>query len=908
MAYLCIALILLATVCAAAPAPKPFAVALHVREDAGVARTNEPLASGIPLPQGAVRNPAEVRVYGATGKPVPCQAHQLGLSWPDGSLRWVLVQLQASVAAGKEGVYTLKSEPGKPAVLPPERVSVKEAGDMVEVTTGPLRFAVSRSDFRLPDVLAVRTGPAGKQTFASVLDRASLTLRADREAMTPEEFKATGRNPKDLWSFGVADTGEVKWGKLQQGPDGKGIDFSAMLCGPVNIAIEERGPLRAVLRVERAAEKKEGEVGFVVRLYAYAGKPYVRVEYTLESYEQFTLVQAEGSRQAICNSKHVREFVLRLKPSSQVNGVAFGVNQEQGSGGPIGIRQLEPGTDLPGGEHAPGWMTATLSGHTLSLANKWFWEVAPRAIGWDQKAGELTLELHPADAPGPGYPLAAGRVKTYEFLLGVDVPGEQLSAMARNELRAYPDPEYVTGTGATHRFVPLTDARFSRYADYVRKTRELAAKVRLYGDVDFGDQIGWNAGERWNGYHGGTHEWFTYYLASGEPELFRIAEQETWHSLDVDTQHWGFLPGCHEAEYARKHDHVCAAEYQGGIKVWCFGETDYYLLTGKRRVLESLRRTASFLLNCGGVANKVYTTERATSLPFLHLAYLYEALGDEAVLAAAFPGAMKSGAGRYRNDSIGPEASAPYLATLQDISRHFNEVYDQHKHTHSSFLASYPGEAFHRYYLLTGDPAGKDGVIKAAKYLYQDLAMPSGIIKYAGGAPWSEDSPWMPWWDGVDAPAALAWMVSGDQRYLDWGKAPVDWVLNYRGHAYSSGPWSFQGAMGFGGTLSTYLWAMREAGLTQADLVKQRTDLDLDAAVKTYQARCNEWRDRAMGNTPYSGLYCRLAAETGRVLIDQGRYDEAIAWLDPWKTAAYGVYINWALRRAHALKEGTEQP
>jgi hypothetical protein len=889
---------------------KPFSVALHVREDAGVARTNEPLASGIPLPRGAVCDPGDLRLYGATGKAVPCQAHQLGLCWPDGSLRWVLVQFQASVAAGSDAVYTLKSAPGKRLLPPAERVTVRDTEDAVEVTTGPLRFSVSRSDFRLPNMLAVRTGSAAKPRYAPVLDHASLTLRADREAMTPEEFKATGRDPKDLWQFGLADTGTVKWGKLQQGPDGKGIDYGAMLGGPVNITVEESGPLRAVLRIERAAPKLEGEVGFVVRLCAFAAKPYVRVEYALESYEQFALVQAEGYRQAICNSKHVREFVLRLKPAAQIGGVVFGVSKEHASGGPAGHRQLEPGTDLPGGEHAPGWMTVTCGRHALSLANKWFWEVSPRALSVADtvEGGEIRLELHPADAPGPGYPLAAGRVKTYEFLLGVDTPGDRLSALARNELRAFPDPEYVTGTGATHRFVPLTDGRFSKYAGYVRKTREMAAKARQYGDVDFGDQIGWNEDERWNGYHGATHEWFVYYLASGDPELFRIAEQETWHALDVDTQHWGFLPGCMEAEYARKHDHVCAAEYQGGIKVWCFGETDYYFLTGKRRVLESLERTANFLLDCGGVANHVYVPERATSLPFLHMAYLYEALGDEAALAEAYPKAMKAGAGRFRLDSIGPQASRPYLDTMREITTYFNGVYDRKEHAPSSFLASYPAEALHRYYLLTGDPAAAEGVLKAANYLYHDLVMPTGAIMCAGGAPWSEDSPWLPWADGVDAPAALAYLVSGDKQCLDWGKASADWVLNYRGYAYSSGPWRFMGAMGFGGTLSTYLWAMREAGMTEADLVKPRTDLDLDKAIKICQDRCNEWRDRSMGNTPYSGLYCRLAAEIGRVLINQGRIDDAIAWLDPWKTAAYGVYVDQALARATALKEGTAEP
>ncbi|HJN18024.1 MAG TPA: hypothetical protein QGH10_21170, partial [Armatimonadota bacterium] len=533
-----------------------------------------------------------------------------------------------------------------------------------------------------------------------VLAGARLELVADREHMTLDEFKVTGRDAADLASYGMADTGEVAWERIQ-----RGIDYSSFLSGPVNITVEERGPVRAVLRVERAAEKTEGDVGFVARIYAYAGKKYLRVEFTLESYEQFIPVPAEPSYQAICNSKHIREFSYRLRLYESADAIKFGGSdgalQAEARAG-LALQQLEPGAfsvrDAAGAviaeaDRAPGWMTADFGSHSVGLATKWFWETAPKVLGYDAGAGEMSLELWPEDAPGSGYPIPAGRVKTYEFMLGVDTPGPELSAIARAELRAYPDPEYVTSTGATHRFVPLADRRFSKQADYVRNTRDQAEAARLYGDIDFGDQIGWNADERWNGYHGTTHEWFVFYLASGEPELFRIAEQETWHSIDVDTQHWGYMPGCREAEYARKHDHVCPRPIQGGIKVWSFGEVDYYFLTGRRRVLESIKRNAQFLLNCGGVVNHVFTPERATSLPFLHLAYIYEAIGDEAALAEAYPGAMEPGAGARRNDSIGAEESAAYLGTLKEISDHFNGVYDRGEHIQSSFLASYPAEA-----------------------------------------------------------------------------------------------------------------------------------------------------------------------------------------------------------------------
>jgi tetratricopeptide (TPR) repeat protein len=159
----------------------------------------------------------------------------------------------------------------------------------------------------------------------------------------------------------------------------------------------------------------------------------------------------------------------------------------------------------------------------------------------------------------------------------------------------------------------------------------------------------------------------------------------------------------------------------------------------------------------------------------------------------------------------------------------------------------------------------------------------------------------MPWWDGVEAPAALAYLVSGDTKYLDYGKAPVDWILNIRGVAYSSG-FAWAGAMGFGGTLSTYLWALREAGGTQADLGRMRQDVDYEKALSQIMSLAMSKFDAASINGPDSGPFCRLAAEAGRVLVNLGRYDEAIQWLEKWQGKPYSMYVDWTLAHARTAK------
>lgn len=900
-------LMLMPCIGAPASARAGFEVPLFVKEDEGVSRVAEPVAGGIPFPQGKVFNPNHLRLYGASKKAVPCQAHQLGICWPDGSLRWALVQFQASVGANKTATYNLRAEPSSPAPKPSSPVQVKDLGDVVQVSTRPMEFTVSRKDFRLPNTMKV--------DGVSVLNNtARIEMVADHEHMTKEEFDATGRDPKDLETFGLADTGKIKWDKIE-----RGIDYSDRFTGPVDIQVEESGPLRAVLRIEKPGEKKAGDLGFVARLYAYAGKKLLRVELSVVNYDEFPAVPLKPGQQgwamSISNTKHVRRYSYNLTPQlgklTAIDvGVGEGTKDSEGSQSLTLTQQSQDAATMSRAGNkeelkgsSPGWIQLTGVKHSVALAGKYFSEVYPKALAYDASTGQLRFDFWPADAPGTGYPLAPGRMRTYEFLLGFDTPGAELSAMARAEVRPYPDPDYVANSGATHRFVPTTDQRFSKFASYVQRSYDAGLKNRLYGDIDYGDQIGWNADQRWNGYHGVTHEWFMFYLASGDPRYYRFAEADVWHSMDIDTFHWGPQRGLREAEYARKQDHICTSPIQGGIKVWNFGETDYYFLTGKRRVLENLRQNAHALLNCGGVVGGM-TPERATSLPFLHLDYMYLALGSEEALAEKYPKAMHSAQDYpYRRDSIGVEESKPYLAKLKEMNDHFTGVYDRGEHMKCAFLASYPAEAYHRFYELTGDETAKEGLLKANDFLYNKLCLSTGALMYAGGAPWDALSIYMPWYDGVEAPSAMSYMVTKDKKYLDYGKAPVDYVLNIRGLAYSSGPWSFQGAMGFGGTLSTYLWAMRQAGMTQADLGKMRKDLDYDKALKDDMALCMSNFDAASKNSGESGTFCRLAAEVGRVLINLGRTDEAIEWLTKWQGKPYSVYVDWTLAYAKEVKE-----
>ena len=61
----------------------------------GRARTCEPITVGVPMPRGLVTEPRRIALVDGDGKPVPLQALPTE-RWPDGSIRWALLDFQAN--------------------------------------------------------------------------------------------------------------------------------------------------------------------------------------------------------------------------------------------------------------------------------------------------------------------------------------------------------------------------------------------------------------------------------------------------------------------------------------------------------------------------------------------------------------------------------------------------------------------------------------------------------------------------------------------------------------------------------------------------------------------------------------------------------------------------------------------
>ena len=198
----------------------------------GINRKREPVTVGLPFPAGMVgiRNGSpQLAVDGSR----EYQFRTLK-KWPDGSAKWVLVDFQADVKAGRiNDIFKMVSgngtTPGKLA---------EDKRDMILIDTGAMQVEVNKKGFNLFNQVIV----AGKEIVVKGASR-GIVLQGEDETLY------MGAGDHEAW-----------------------------------VIIEENGPIRAVVRADGAHVGNGSRMlDYTVRMHFYKGKSRVRVFYTLRN-------------------------------------------------------------------------------------------------------------------------------------------------------------------------------------------------------------------------------------------------------------------------------------------------------------------------------------------------------------------------------------------------------------------------------------------------------------------------------------------------------------------------------------------------------------------------------------------------------------------------------------------------
>lgn len=562
-------------------------ITVAMLEEAGVARRGSPVGFGFPLPQGGVFDLGNVRLLAPSGKEVPAQ-FTATVFWPDGSLKWVLIDFAAPLAAHQVANYTVEfgNDVRRRAVDSP--LKIDEQAETITVVTGPLKAEVSKVHFNL--LRGVWLDTKGESRFETAGRSA---------AFAPEGMRLV---------------------------DERGKVFTTSAREPESVRIEEQGPQKVVVRVEGAYAAEDGStyMRYIARLVFRAGSPRVGIVYThvndhLET--EFTDITSLGT--GLLPQGEIQKTAMTLPT---IGGAAAPAQE----GREVTLVQLDDRNyvlNVDGresrGARAPGAVRCQTSQGAVGAVVHDFWQRWPKRLATGDR--ELRIDLLPRQ-PGPDYgqglphyllfPLVEG---FYRFKWGVsfterltlDFSGaastEELLAEANCAIVPVVPANWYAQTKALGRMAMPRDKQFALWDACMDRSlsgyQAVRETERTYGYLNYGDWYG-ERGRNWgNNEYDLAHAFFLQFARTGKRDFFRLALTAARHQADVDCVHaypdpyyvganhqhsightgtWSQNPT--HATWSHRYDAHTSAD---NGHTWSEGMAEAWCLAGDARVMET---------------------------------------------------------------------------------------------------------------------------------------------------------------------------------------------------------------------------------------------------------------------------------------------------------------------------------
>ncbi len=717
MRFLIIAFLLLS-------ASTAFALEFVIHERSGVDRIEEPVTGGVPLPQGWASSLSSLSAVSG-GAQLPCQFSEAA-RWPDGSLKWVHLNLVTSLEANTRLYLDLRNS-GSNSFQ--SQISVNETEESLTVETGRIKAVVRRSGFNL-------------------IDRLWLT--------------ESGENVSQL--IDTHDRGLVMWAG--------GQEFVSALDAATTVEVESSGPVRVVLKAEGdLANSSGGGQGFhyVCRLYFHGGSSVVRVAFSFENRGPYL----EGREDKVALAGLHLEIPFSGTATSVAAGLPGGAGDDFRPVGQ-GARVLCPSSTelsysidgLAAGSTSPksvksdqiGWLAAGLNpdgeGAALGISVKYFWEMHPSSLELDVSGSTISAGLYPGST-SKTLDIYSGVGRTFYLRLAF-VPGsrrEDIGKMLAGEqkpLLILAEPDYYCRDSGV--FGKLNERNTSLYPpEYAEEVRRVEAELDLglemqlvrvesrtkngvtqesYGLLNWGDGMhyAWESGVQeprniaWNHhYYDLPHMCFLEFIRTLDYRWLDYYLSRAHHMMDVHMVHLG--PGARldgAGRYCPPTDHVrndpgnssyssarvYISPYTNHHKVQ--GLFERWYLAGDERARDVALRGVEFANGFGGYAD--FKQPRGAAFQVFTLLAGYESTGDETYLNTA-------------------------KQTFELWYNHFQA--NSTKFTQGYFMVGFLLEAFIDLYGYTGDIRTESFVQQAVDWMRSNESVwfsPGGHGKYSNMA------------------------------------------------------------------------------------------------------------------------------------------------------------------------------
>ncbi|MBU0609512.1 MAG: hypothetical protein KKI08_16620, partial [Armatimonadetes bacterium] len=514
-----------------------------------LARQPVPVSVGVPFAMGALTDDRQVWLADAKGGMVLLQALVTSRWWArDNSVQTLLCTWLADPRQEKYVLHV--NEPPPPAKLLVS-LGVKAQGQVAVVDTGPLRVVVG--------------GECGFIQELACDHNHNGTYEASETLIAPAK-------PATLRCGEYSSAGGLE-----------------------KLAVEESGPVRAVIRLQGHHRKADGSksVAFDVRLRFYSGQRLIEVDHTFvqdtdeifhdlpfvsvdlllegpngdrppqaggapsgprtvtfgldnakttEARGDCSLLQVGPDQKESINTDNKREeFVKLLEERKQW----WSEDEERRWSGEQEIKAwattlTRDGKAEPADERAPGWLTLRPADDrwALTVAMRDFWQLHPKAYAVE--GSTLRLFLVP-QMPRPLH-LHIGMAKTHRLLLSFDRPDAAATARRAAFMQPplyLPTPAVYCASKVWGDVLPRQDGRYTLYeTEAERNIRssyiEQPERANAYGMLNWGDYGGGNS--YMNLETALDHGIAVQFVRTGERDMWDALDRAVNHFRDVDVQ------------------------------------------------------------------------------------------------------------------------------------------------------------------------------------------------------------------------------------------------------------------------------------------------------------------------------------------------------------------------------------
>jgi hypothetical protein len=703
---------------------------IRIEEPVGLDRASWPASLGFPFAKGELKDLSSLVVLTPDNRPVPVQAKILS-RWPDGSVRWAHVLFLADLKRQAVAEWRLEWKAGAKAPAAPDldRVHVEEKAGKVTVATGDLTIAFSAGGANLIDSVKVK----------------------GHEALDPSR--------KNGFTIKTAD----------------GATYEAPARKPVRLAVEESGPLRAIVRTEGQHFSAAGGslFDYSARFIFYAGAPWFEVEYSFTNRESaettdiasmtlgVPLAPSRAPYLGLTSEYKIDKFYEFREPFSIYSGADdfFGVFGGAKIFKADGTEMVGPGYESE--LRARWWADSSTPEGGLTVSIQEMSQNYPKAIR--VAADRVDIDLYPA---GEKKPLAfhQGWQKTHTMLLYFH-GGTGLDAGSRDlcfkwQAQVIPWSPYHVESGLLGDLFPYSPKKYPMIERAIRDGFINYETGVGRGLIDYGDTMGPGTGERGSFTQNNAYDtsWVCYllFLRSGERRYWQRGRSAALHTADIDIVHHSTRTPV-EVGGVRIHgpNHVqYNAEAIVGTSVapnheWVEGLVMTYHLTGEERYLKLAEGMAEHILRArqaGWISpgyNAKWNGARNLAWPILVLTVVYDETGNAKYREEAAKIVRDLGSIQRENGSL-PITIGPYVASAP---------------LHETIAM----EALGRYHAITQDPAAKDIYMKCAEYVIRDASFPDGEMMYITHPDYRSGYTSTPW-GGFH----FGYVYTGDKKFLEF--------------------------------------------------------------------------------------------------------------------------------------------